>query len=195
MTVPRRTKSPALFFFQQFVKQPRMVGSVIPTSRAAIQTLLNTVDWRNVSCVVEYGPGTGVFTRALLAKVGPDTKVVAIELNPVFTDYLRKAVHDPRLIVVDGSAADIESILADHGIAHTDYVISGLPFSTLPRAVAEAIMAATAKALRPGGAFLVYQYSLFVMPMLKANFGRVDLARAWRCVPPARLFRAWRTQD
>ncbi len=195
MTAPRRTKSPALFFFQQFVKQPRMVGSVIPTSRAAIQTLLNTVDWRDVSCVVEYGPGTGVFTRALLSKVGPETKVVAIDLNPVFTEYLRKAVHDPRLIVVDGSAADIESILADHGIAHADYVISGLPFSTLPRAVADAIMDATARALRPGGAFLVYQYSLFVMPMLKARFGRVDLARAWRCVPPARLFRAWRTED
>ena len=172
-----------------------MVGSVIPTSRAAIQTLLNTVDWRDVSCVVEYGPGTGVFTRALLSKVGPETKVVAIDLNPVFTEYLRKAVHDPRLIVVDGSAADIESILADHGIAHADYVISGLPFSTLPRAVADAIMDATARALRPGGAFLVYQYSLFVMPMLKARFGRVDLARAWRCVPPARLFRAWRTED
>lgn len=192
MTAARRKRSSAFFFFQQFLKEPRAVGSVIPTSRTTIQALLDPIDWRGVQCVVEYGPGTGVFTRALLARVGPDARVVAIDTNPVFTDYLRRAIHDARLIVADGSAADVEKILASNGLDHADYVISGLPFSTLPHRVASAIMDATARAIRPGGAFLVYQYSLFVLPMLRLRFRTVDVARAWRCVPPARLFRAWR---
>jgi phospholipid N-methyltransferase len=193
---PRKSRphvpSGALFFFRQFVRAPRTVGSIIPTSNAAIRVLLAPVDWSVARVVVEYGPGTGVFTRALLQRLGPHARLIAIDTNPVFTQWLRRAIPDPRLELVEGSAADIEAILAGLGLSEADYVISGLPFSTIPSAVAEAIMDATARALRPGGAFLVYQYSLFVMPMLRARFGRVDLGRAWRCVPPARLFRAWR---
>ncbi|MBO9698528.1 MAG: methyltransferase domain-containing protein, partial [Sphingopyxis sp.] len=174
------------------LKAPGSVGSVIPTSGAAIRALLHPVDWRTARCVVEYGPGTGCFTRALLGRLGPEARLIAVDTNPVFTAFLRKAIHDHRLIVVDGSAADVEAILAAHGFDHADYVISGLPFSTIPRPIAHAIMDATARAIRPGGAFLIYQYSLFVLPMLKARFARVNLGRAWRCIPPARLFAAWR---
>ncbi len=154
--------------------------------------MLGPIDWSGVRCVVEYGPGTGVFTRALLARLGPDARLIAIDTNPDFTAYLRKAIHDPRLILIDGNAANVETILAVHGFAHADYIISGLPFSTIPRSVAHAIMDATARAIRPGGAFLIYQYSLFVLPMLRARFAKVRVGREWRCVPPARLFQAWR---
>jgi phospholipid N-methyltransferase len=184
--------SRALFFFRQFVRAPRSVGSVVPTSRAAIRALLAPIDWDAARVIVEYGPGTGVFTNALLDRLHPDARLVAIDTNPLFIAWLGRSLHDPRLILVEGSAADVEAILAAHGLGSADYVVSGLPFSTVPRAVAEAIMDATARAIRPGGAFLIYQYSLFVLPMLRARFARVDLGRAWRCVPPARLFRAWR---
>lgn len=192
MTAASRAPAPGLFFFRQFLKNPRMVGSVIPTSHFAIRALLDPIDWHAARCIVEYGPGTGVFTRALLARAGPQTKVIAIDTNPVFIHYLRQAIDDPRLICVDGSAANVETIIADHGFERADYVISGLPFSTLPCDVADAIMDATARAIRPGGAFLIYQYSLFVAALLRARFDTVDLGRVWRCIPPARLFWAWR---
>jgi phospholipid N-methyltransferase len=194
MTVHRPpAPSRELFFFRQFLKSPGSIGSVIPTSRAAIRAMLDPVDWSAAHCVVEYGPGTGVFTRALLARLGPDARLIAIDTNPDFTTYLRKAIHDPRLILVDGNAANIEKILAVHGFTHADYVISGLPFSTIPQSAAQAILDATARAVRPGGAFLVYQYSLCILPRLAQRFARVDLGRAWRCLPPARLFYAWKT--
>jgi len=193
MTVQRPpVPSRELFFFRQFLKSPSSVGSIVPTSRAAIRSMLAPIDWSDVRCVVEYGPGTGVFTRELLARLGPEARLIAIDTNPDFTAYLRKAIHDPRLILIDGNAVNVETILAVHGFEQADFVISGLPFSTVPRAVAHAIMDATARVVRPGGAFLIYQYSLFVLPMLRARFARVDLTRAWRCVPPARVFKAWK---
>ncbi len=193
MTVHRPPEPPRdLFFFRQFLKSPGSIGSVIPTSRAAIRRMLDPIDWTAARCVVEYGPGTGVFTRALLARLGPDARLIAIDTNPDFTAYLRKAIHDPRLILIDGNAANIETILSVHGFSHADYVISGLPFSTIPAGVAQAILDATARAVRPGGAFLVYQYSLGILPRLAKRFVRVDLGRAWNCIPPARLFYAWR---
>lgn len=193
MSAKRRATSPNLFFLRQFLRQPKMVGSIIPTSQPAIKAMLDGVDWRHVRCVVEYGPGTGVFTRAILRRLGPTARLVAIDTNPTFAHYLSASIADDRLISVEGSAADIEAILTQEGLPPPDFVISGLPFSTLPRAVAEMIMDATARALQPGGTFLIYQYSLFVLPFLRTRFDHVDIGRIWRCVPPARLF--WATKS
>lgn len=195
MTSSSAAPSPALFFFQQFLASPRMVGSIIPTSRATINALLAPVNWAQARCIVEYGPGTGCFTRALLQRSRPDAQIIAIETNPMFNDYLRQAIDDPRLHLVDGSAADIGAILADHGQSHADYVISGLPFSTLPDGLADNIMDETARVIRPGGAFLIYQYSAFVRPYLQARFDRVDQGRTYWNIPPACLYHAWRDPD
>ena len=92
-------------------------------------------------------------------------------------------------------AADVEDILAREGFEAADYIISGLPFSTLPPEVADEIAAATARAIRPGGKFLVYQYSRFVLSRLERFFGHVDQDIVWRCIPPARLFWACKDQE
>ena len=195
MTAANRVSSPKLLFLKQFLDRPAMVGSVIPTSHVAIRALLDPVDWHSVSCVVEYGPGTGVFTREILRRIGPNARLIAIDTNERFIHYLGATISDPRLDCVHGSAAEIEAILAARSLTQADYVISGLPFSTLPRAVAHAIMDATHRAIRPGGAFLIYQYSRFVLPFLAARFASAEQKRVWRCVPPACLFWAYKQAE
>ncbi len=195
MTATMRAQSPNLFFLKQFLRRPGMIGSIIPTSQTAIRALLDPIDWGTVRCVVEYGPGTGVFTREILRRMGPHARLIAIDTNELFIDYLRGAIHDSRLSCVHGSAADVETALADNDQTQADYVISGLPFSTLPTPVADGIMDATHAAIRPGGAFLIYQYSRFVLPMLDARFEATDMGKVWQCIPPARLFWAWKERD
>ncbi len=180
--------SPNLLFFRKFLKAPAKVGSIIPTARATIDALLNPVDWQPVDCVVEYGPGTGVFTRAILERLGSEARLFAIDTDADFIAYLHATISDSRLTCVLGSAANVNAILTKHGKMSADYVVSGLPFSTLPEGVADDIMAATARAIRPGGTFLVYQYSDFVLPFLRRHFTTVAVRRAWRCIPPAKLF-------
>ncbi len=193
-TLSARASLPAaaLLFFRQFLASPKSVGSIIPTSQAAINALLDPIDWETCRTFVEYGPGTGVFTRSILARAHPDLMLIAIDPNQTFIDHLRTGLDDPRLKAVQGSAEDVETILAEHSRTHADFILSGLPFSTLPGGVGEAIMVATARAVACGGAFLVYQYSLFVLPMLKAHFSDVEVGREWWCIPPARLMRAWK---
>jgi phospholipid N-methyltransferase len=188
MTAANRVSFPNLFFLRQFLGHPGMVGSVIPTSDLTIRALLDPIDWSGVSCIVEYGPGTGVFTREILHRMGPGARLIAIDTNKNFIQYLRTAIDDHRLECVHGSAADIETILAARAFPQADHVLSGLPFSTLPRAVAHRIMDATYRAIRPGGAFLIYQYSRFVLPLLAARFASVEQTRVWRCFPPMSLF-------
>ena len=190
----RRSASPHWQFLRGFLKHPVMVGSVIPSSRVLIERMLKPVDWKATKLFVEYGPGVGTFTRPLLEKMGEDSTHIAIDTNPDFIKYLRKSINDPRLVAVTGSAADVQSIVEEHGFEHADYVLSGLPFSTLPPGVGEAIATATAKVIRPGGAFLVYQFSPKVLSFLKPHFERIERGFEWINVPPATLFWAYRDE-
>jgi phospholipid N-methyltransferase len=189
----RRSASPHWQFLRGFLKHPVMVGSVIPSSRVLIERMLKPVDWENTKLFVEYGPGVGTFTRPVLDKMGEDATLIAIDTNPDFIKYLRKSIHDPRLVPVNGSAADVEAIVKEHGFESADYVLSGLPFSTLPPGVGDAIASATARVIRPGGAFLVYQFSPKVLDFLKPFFERIDRGFEWINVPPATLF--WANKD
>jgi phospholipid N-methyltransferase len=151
----RDRRNPRWQFLRGFLKHPVMVGSVIPSSRVLIDKMLKPVEWSKARLFVEYGPGVGTFTRPILQRLHPDAKLIAIDTNPDFIDYLNGDIDDERFIAVHGSAADVETIIAAHGFDHADYVLSGLPFSTLPPGVGEEIGAATGRAIRDGGAFLV----------------------------------------
>ena len=188
----RRSESPHWQFLRGFLKHPVMVGSIIPSSRTLIEHMLRPVDWKSTKLFVEYGPGVGTFTRPILELLPEDATLIAIDTNPDFIRFLRESIDDDRLVAVNGSAADVERIISERGFDHADYVVSGLPFSTLPTGVGEEIANATARVVRAGGAFLVYQFSPKVLDFLKPGFERIDREFEWINVPPAHLFWAWR---
>lgn len=179
-------------FLRGFLKHPVMVGSVIPSSSILIDKMLKPVDWANTKLFVEYGPGVGTFCRPILDRLAPDATLIAIDTNPDFIAYLRDDIVDPRFQAVGGSAADVRQIISDLGHASADYVLSGLPFSTLPTGVGPRIAAETAAALRPGGAFLVYQFSPKVKTFLDPHFERIDHGFEFWNIPPAQLYWAWK---
>ena len=179
---------PWQMFFTGFLKHPVMVGSIIPSSNKLIDRMLAPVDWANTKLFVEYGPGVGTFSRQILDRMAPDATYLAIDTNPDFIRYLNHTITDSRLAAVNGSAADVERIVREHGHESADYVLSGLPFSTLPAGVGPEIAAATHRVLRTGGAFLVYQFSPKVHDFLAPHFARIDHAMEWWNVPPAQLY-------
>jgi len=189
---PGRGGGPLWQFLRGFLKHPVMVGSIIPSSKTLIDAMLAPVEWSNTRLFVEYGPGVGTFSRHILDRLPHDATLITIDTNPDFTKYLKRAIRDPRLLAVTGSAADVGRIIADRGFAHADFILSGLPFSTLPGGVGPRIAAETAAALRPGGAFLVYQFSPKVRTYIAPHFERIDSGFEWRNIPPATLFWAWK---
>ena len=185
----RRRVQPALLFLKGFIDHPAMVGSIIPSSPALVREILDPVDWSAVRLFVEYGPGVGTFTRPILDRLPPDARLIVIDTNIDFVRYLRSDISDHRLRIVHGSAENVGQIIRDNGFSEADYILSGLPFSTLPAGVADSISAETEKALRPGGTFLIYQYSRFVMRLL-GNFDSIEVSLEWLNIPPCRIFRA-----
>lgn len=188
----KRALGPWGVFFEGFLRHPVMVGSIIPSSRFTIAKMLAPVDWEACKVFVEYGPGVGTFCRPVLERLRRDGELIVIDTNPLFIDYLKATITDSRFVPVLGSAADVEEIVRSRGHDHADYVLSGLPFSTLPDGIGPAIAAATHHVLRPGGAFLVYQFSARARDFMARHFARIDEGFELLNVLPCRLFWGWR---
>jgi phospholipid N-methyltransferase len=183
---------PAGVFFQGFLEHPKMVGSIIPSSRSTIAKMLAPVKWDECKLFVEYGPGVGTFCRPVLDRLPRGGELIVIDTNPLYIDYLKHTIGDSRFHPVLGSAEDVEAIVRSLGHEHADYVLSGLPFSTLPEGVGPAIAAATHRVIRPGGAFLTYQFSANARDLTARYFDRVDTGMTWFNIPPCLLAWGWK---
>ncbi|MCX7677243.1 MAG: methyltransferase domain-containing protein [Alteraurantiacibacter sp.] len=187
-----RALGPTGIFVRGFLEHPRMVGAILPSGPAVVRAMLEPVDWARTRLFVEYGPGVGTFCRPVLDHLPRDADLVVIDTNPLFIDYLRRSITDSRFHAVLGSAEDVETIVRSLGHEQADYVLSGLPFSTLPEGVGERSAEATARVIRPGGAFLPYQYASAARDLTARHFARVESRRVWTNVPPCLLAWGWK---
>jgi phospholipid N-methyltransferase len=177
-----------LLFGRNFLKHPKMLGSLIPSSRFLVNHVLAEVDWKRARVFLEYGPGVGTFTTEILRRMRPDAVLVALETNTDFVQFLRVRLRDDRLHVIHGSAADAGAALAELNLGRADYVISGIPYTTMPPELRESILRTTHQVLDANGAFLVYQFTRTVLPYLQQVFDSVSQDFEPFNVMPARLF-------
>ena len=177
-----------LVFLQGFLRRPQQVGSVIPSSRFLERRLVTLADVKHARLVVELGPGTGGTTRALLAALPENAKLLCIELEASFAARLKRE-SDPRLIVHHGSAEQLAETLAAYQLGAPDAVISGIPFSTIPPAVGTRIIESIRAALAPAGCFVAYQVRGTVAELARPLLGAPDVTLELLNIPPVRVFR------
>jgi phospholipid N-methyltransferase len=178
-----------VLFFRSFLERPKEVGSVIPSSRFMERRVARAAELGRARIVVELGPGTGGTTRALLRHMATDARLLAIEINPRLAAQVRERIRDPRLVVHTGSAAEVALALRTHGLGAPDVVVSGIPFSTMPRETALAILRSVRDALAPAGRFVAYQVRDRVAVLARGIFARPRVELEVRNVPPMRVFR------
>jgi phospholipid N-methyltransferase len=185
---PRPQAERHLAFFQGFLREPQQVGSLIPSSRFLERRLVRFGTVEHARLVVELGPGTGGTTQALLEAMRPDSKLLAIEIDPRFAELLARD-EDHRLIVHQGSAEFIRDALAMHDLPPPDVILSGIPFSTMPVAVGEKILREVWAALAPGGRFIAYQFRDRVAVLGRRILGDPEMSLELLNVPPMRFYR------
>ena len=180
-------------FLVEYVRSVRTVGAVTPSSRFLARKMVAAAGVDTAKVIVEYGPGTGVFTREIIALKQPAARVIVIEANRAFYEQLvRLYGHEPSVTIVHDSAERIKKILTDQHIKHpVDCIISGLPFAALPAAVSTRILEATKRIMRPQGAFVTFQYTLLKKNYFHGFFDHIVMTREYRNMPPAYILRCW----
>jgi phospholipid N-methyltransferase len=172
-------------FLRAFLAHPRRVGAVLPTSGQAVAVMLDMAPLAQADLVVELGAGTGAYTRTVLERLGPQARLVAFEIDPALAQAVRDKLPDQRLVVVTGSAEQVEDVLEGQ---RPDVVVSALPFTTLPAGTGRRILERTARVLAPSGVLLVLQYSPFIARELSRLFSSIDRRVCPLNVPPAFLY-------
>ena len=179
-------------FFQAFLKSPRIVASVIPSSSHLERRVVKAAYPATARVVVELGAGTGGITQSLLSAMSPQARLLVIERTADFIDNLQR-IDDKRLDVVHGCASSIGAELRRREYPAADAVISGIPFSTLPKLLAAEIITAVHGALGPGGRFVAYQFSDRVVDYAQPVLGTPEVEHELYNLPPLRVF-TWRKE-
>lgn len=194
---------PGSSFLVEFLRDPRATAAIAPSSRGLAERMLEGIDFALVGSIVEYGPGTGVFTRAVLERCRQapreDRVFLAIEKNQRMAERL--TAKQPGVRVHHGDALEVDRVCADAGIHRADFVLSGLGWPSLPALVREGILDRTASLLRPGGEFRTFGYH-FGLTMrgawefrrtVRRLFGEVTISPVvWGNLPPAFVYRCVR---
>ena len=175
-------------FLRGFLRCPGRVASVVPSSGRLEQRLVRCALAGDADVVLELGPGTGGTSRALLAAMRGDARLLAIEIEPAFQAHLCRNIRDPRFAAHLGSAEDIEQALLAHGLQAPQAIVSGIPFSTMPLEAADRIAAAIGRALAPGGRFVAYQVRAHVAGCASPYLGPPQRQWEWINLPPVRVF-------
>jgi len=179
-----------LSFLLQYLFKPRTVGAVLPSSKYLAQKMVAGIDFEHAKCIIEYGAGTGAFTEKILQKRNAATTVIVFEMNSTFCQTLQeKYGSEPNVHIVNDSAQNVGAKLQEYGFEYADYIISGLPFASLPQDVSVAILAETKKYLKPTGAFITFQYTLLKMDFIGQFFDKIEIERELKNVPPAYVLR------
>lgn len=146
-----------LRFFGSFVRNPKSVGAVLPSSRRLAEELVGSIDALVPGdVVVEYGPGTGPVTKVVAERLPPGVRYLGIELNERF--HAQLSARYPGLTFHHGSAGDVARLLAEHDLARPKLIVSGLPFASLPPQVQDEVIDGTVEALADEGEFRTFQY-------------------------------------
>jgi len=142
-------------------------------------------DLAEARTVVEFGVGTGVYTEEILKRLHPEGTFLAFEIEPDLASAVAARLKDPRLRVINDSAEHVDDYLED---AKADYIISSVPFTSLPADVRRSLLEAARGALAPNGQMLVLQYSTTVLSDLERIFTRIRRRFSPLNIPPAFLF-------
>ncbi len=172
-------------FLREYFSAPDTIGAIAPSSRHLAASMTASIDFGKAHCIVEYGAGTGVFTQDVVTRKRRDTAYIVIEQNEHFYEILRKQFHGmPGVVLVHGDARNVCGFLREQGFRHADYIISGLPFTSLPQKVSHRILLQTQKAIGTEGVFTTFQYTLLRKTFLENYFNIQRIVRVWRNLPP-----------
>ncbi len=174
-------------FISEVLKSGGTIGALSPSSSFLAEKMLKPIHFNEAKCIVEFGPGTGVFTHKLLEQMSPDSKLLSFEINPAFYEELQK-ITDNRLVLINDSAERIDHYLTLHQLEKADYIVSSLPFAMIPDEVVDSILEKSIKVLSAKGKFIQFQYSLNALSKLKALYSKVKINFTFLNLPPAFVF-------
>ncbi|WP_315371877.1 methyltransferase domain-containing protein [Paenibacillus xylanexedens] len=186
-----KTSEP-LLFLQGFLRNPKRVGSLLPSSKLLARKIVQSVRWDEVRTIAELGPGTGAVTRLLRSHLPKSATVFLFERDPKMRNNLKKTY--PEFMYHSNASYLVKKMHQEH-IHQLDNIICGLPFFNFSREMRQNILSQIHTALRPGGTLVLYQYSLHMRKQLAELFEMEKIQFVPFSFPPVFVYVCHKRQD
>lgn len=183
-------------FIREFLRQPRTIGALAPSSRALAREMAANAEVHHASVIVEFGPGSGAITREVLARKKNDACFFSIEMNQRMCEIFRRRF--PGVPIFQDSAANVGQLLRQMGRERANCIVSSLPWAAFSFELQDQILDAAIASLAPGGIFVSFAYLQgMLLPSgqrfqrkLEQRFSQTRKSRIiWRNLPPAFVYR------
>ncbi len=176
-------------FLKEFFKERKTIGAVSPSSKSLTKKMLENVDFKSSNVIVEFGPGTGVMTREIVARMNPETKLYVFELHVPFFESLQKEFENVKNVrIIKDSAVNIRKYLEEDNNDNTDVIISSLPLTNFDQNLTIRILKSAEKALKHNGLYIQFQYSLNARRLLNKIFDSTAIQFTAMNLPPAFIY-------
>ena len=185
MTSNQKSVPQALNFLKRFIRSPRSIGSVAPSSPALVAAMLDDVDWAKIATVAELGAGTGVITSWIDRLRPSESKFMCFEKHPKMHRTLCDRFPD---VIMQQDAFQLKRLLQTKHLSGLDCVVCGLPLVNFPRGQRESLLSDIHASLNPGGFFIAFQYTRRLRPVLLATYEQIECRFVWANLPPAYVF-------
>jgi len=173
-------------FFRKFLETGKQVASFFPSSRFFARKICYHVDPDQPQTIVELGAGTGPVTEVAMRAMHPDSRLIAVELDPDLAKVC--AARCPRAEVLCCDAQHLETNLQQLEVERIDLLLNCLPTPSLPRAVNEQIFRCFAQ--RSEGAWMSQPtvMPLVFRPLYERLFDTVEFKFTPLNFPPAGVY-------
>ncbi len=189
----------SLTFLKSFIRRPGQVGAIAPSSRYLAAEMVRWFDWDNIRNIVEYGPGTGIFTEAIRGQLKPGSKFFVIERCPDLCNVLRTRFND--LDVCEDSVQNVAALCQQREMSQVDAIVCGLPWASFPEALQQSCLDSMAEVLSPNAQFATFAYWQGLLLPAAHRFRRKldnyftnihSSPTVWKNLPPAFIYRCQR---
>ena len=177
-------------FLGKFLRHGTKIASVWPSSKTLARATIREVDFDKAKVIVELGAGTGPITHAVIARLKPHTKFIAVERD----NDLYRILHDrfsglPNVEIIHADVRDLDTLLKARGIDRVDYFVSGLPTPSLPEGVRLRMLACVRKYMPAHGVYSnITEIPYLYWKYYKGYFNDVDFQFVAVNMPPGGVY-------
>lgn len=186
-------------FLHAFLKNPLKVGAIAPSSPELAQKMMQNISPSKDSIILELGVGTGAITKFVREIVPNKESYLGIELDNNLVKSLNRRF--PELRIVRGNACEVFSLHQKTDLGKVGFIISCLPFVSIPNEIGEKILREVDKFMVDGCVFRTIQYAHgYYMPSamklreyMEKRYGKAKKSQiVMKNVPPAYTL-TWQT--
>ena len=162
-------------FTRAIFRNPTGVGAAFPSSYFLAKKITKNIVAKDTPLkILEVGAGTGVFTKEIIKKMGPNDILDVIEVDSGFCDVLNKKYRGKK-----NARIHCVSILDWAPNYKYDYIVSGLPFNAFGSKFVQDVLDKYKNVIVDNGILSYFEYALAgkVKKLITSGDKKTDLLK------------------